>query len=52
MCVITLSDKQCRTKVTKFFGSDETYVRRKILSDENLVRPNDIDQADINFSSD
>ena len=24
-----------RTKVTKFFESDENFVRRKILSDEN-----------------
>ena len=27
-----------RTKVTKFFGGDENFVRRKILSDEHFVQ--------------
>ena len=28
--------KKCRTKVTKFFESDENFVRRNILSDEKF----------------
>ena len=27
-----------RTKVTNFFGGDENFVRRKILSDESFVQ--------------
>ena len=34
-----MSDKIFRrTKVTKFFVSDENYVRRNIFSEENFVR--------------
>ena len=35
--LIPYRTKQCRTKVTKFLGSDENFVRRKILSDESFV---------------
>ena len=40
----TLSDKSCRTKLTTFWLGNEkfcptkSFVRRKILSDENFVR--------------